>query len=194
MISHNLLFSTHNPDKVEEIKRLLVPKFDIVCFSDLRFMEEIEETEDSIEGNAKLKAKFAYDKFFMNAFADDTGLFVEALNGEPGVYSARYAGENATYEENVKKLLEAIRDASDKRAYFKTVIALIWEDEMHVFEGITSGIIIDHAKGTGGFGYDPVFIPEGYSKTYAEMDMSEKNKISHRGKAISEMINFLSKI
>jgi len=186
-----LVFATNNKNKVKEIKSLIPKNIEILSLTDIGCTEEIEETEDSIEGNAKLKADYITKNYGYDCFADDTGLEVEALNGAPGVYSARYAGENATYEDNVQKMLFEMKDKPDKNAQFKTVIALNLKGDQYVFEGICKGEILNEKMGEKGFGYDPIFKPEGFEKSFAEMSLEEKGKISHRGKATKKLLAFL---
>jgi len=186
-----LVFATNNKDKVKEIKSLLPDGIEILSLTDIGCTEEIEETEDSIEGNAKLKADYITKNYGYDCFADDTGLEVEALNGAPGVYSARYAGEKASYEDNVQKMLFEMKDKTDKNAQFKTVIALNLKGDQYIFEGICKGEILNDKMGEKGFGYDPIFKPEGFEKSFAEMSLEEKGKISHRGKATKKLLAFL---
>jgi len=186
-----LVFATNNKNKVKEIKSLIPKNIEILSLTDIGCTEEIEETEDSIEGNAKLKADYITKNYGYDCFADDTGLEVEALNGAPGVYSARYAGENPTYEDNVQKMLFEMKDKPDKNAQFKTVIALNLKGDQYVFEGICKGEILKGKKGEKGFGYDPIFKPEGFEKSFAEMSLEDKGKISHRGKATKKLLAFL---
>ena len=186
-----LVFATNNKDKVKEIKSLLPDGIEILSLNDIGCTEEIEETEDSIEGNAKLKADYITKNYGYDCFADDTGLEVEALNGAPGVYSARYAGEKASYEDNVQKMLFEMKDKTDKNAQFKTVIALNLKGDQYIFEGICKGEILNDKMGEKGFGYDPIFKPEGFEKSFAEMSLEEKGKISHRGKATKKLLAFL---
>ena len=188
-----LVFATHNKHKLREAQIKVGSNFEIISLSELNFFDDIPETEDTIEGNARLKAEFVYERFGENCFADDTGLEVEALNGQPGVFSARYAGENASYDDNVQKLLKNLGDNPNRKAMFRTCIHLIINGQHHVFEGATKGLITLQPKGTDGFGYDPVFVPEGYDKTFAEISIEEKNIISHRGKALDKLCDFLSK-
>ncbi len=189
-----LVFATNNKHKLEEVRNILDEKFKILSLKDINCFEEIPETQNTIEGNASQKANYIYNKYKINCFADDTGLFIESLNGEPGVYSARYAGENCSFEDNVKKVLEKLQNISNRKAYFKTVISLIIDGKEYQFEGIVNGIITENEKGMSGFGYDPVFLPDGYTETFAELSSDEKNKISHRGIATRKLINFLQKL
>jgi XTP/dITP diphosphohydrolase len=187
-----LIFASGNNNKTKEIAAMLPEGFLVKSLKDLGFSDEIPETEPTIEGNALLKARFIYEKFNENCFADDTGLEVEALNGDPGVFSARYAGPAFSAADNIQKLILNLKGEKNRRARFRTVVALILDGREMVFEGIVYGVITEQPVGENGFGYDPVFIPEGYDCTFAEMDISVKNKISHRGKAMNKMISFLS--
>lgn len=186
-----LVFATHNRHKAAEVQKLLHDPIEVVTLTDLNLLEEIPETGDTLQANALIKARFVHQVCGYNCFADDTGLQVEALNGEPGVYSARYAGEHKNDEANITKLLTALEGADNRKARFLTCICLFWQDEMFVFEGELKGTIIRERIGTNGFGYDPVFMPDGYDITLAQMDLMTKNQISHRGKAIRKMAEFL---
>ncbi len=186
-----IIFATNNPHKLKEIKEILGDGFDIVSLKELEFSGDIPETGKTLLENASQKSHFIYDKYGGDCFADDTGLEVDALNGEPGVYSARYAGENCSYSDNVNKLLKEMEGKSDRRARFKTVISLILDDKEYFFEGTVEGKITEQPRGDSGFGYDPVFMPDGYNITFAEMSPEEKNKISHRGKAVKKLVEFL---
>ena len=188
-----ILFVTNNQHKLQEARQILSGKFDVLSLKDIGFEGEIPETQPTIEGNAIQKVQFIYDRYKTDCFADDTGLVVPALGGEPGVYSARYAGENATFEDNMKLLLEKMKDIKDRKAYFITVIALIKDGKLYTFEGRVDGIITTAPRGEKGFGYDPVFLPEGFDKTFAEMTAEEKNRISHRGRAVRKLAEFLLK-
>ncbi len=188
----NLVFATHNQHKVHEIRAIAGPQWNIVCLSDLGCTEEIPETADTLQGNALQKAQFVHDRFHVNCFADDTGLEIEALNGRPGIYSARYAGEQCSFLDNMNKVLSEMEGLTNRKACFKTVIALILDDQTYYFEGRIDGTIIENPRGDAGFGYDPVFVPDGYNKTFAEMDETEKNRISHRGLAIAKLLAFLN--
>ena len=165
--------------------------YEVLSLDDIGCHEEIVEDADTIEGNAKIKADFVTNKFHVDCFADDTGLEVEALGGAPGVYSARYAGEHCSYQDNVDKLLREMKGMTNRRACFKTVIALILDGKEYLFEGRVDGRIIEDQRGMSGFGYDPVFLPDGFDRTFAEMSDEEKNSISHRGRAIRKMMDFL---
>lgn len=189
-----LLFATSNANKVKEIRSLAPVGVEITDLATIGFTGELPETQDTIEGNSLQKAEFLYRKYGIPCFAEDTGLFIEALNGEPGVYSARYAGEKATYQDNTDKVLHKMRGLSQRNAYFKTVITYYKGPSYVQFEGITRGHITEVPRGTQGFGYDPVFIPEGADKTYAEMSLDEKNVYSHRKKSFALFANHLKEI
>lgn len=189
-----LVFATNNKHKLEEVREILGNKFEILSLKDIHFFDEIPETQNTIEGNASQKAHFIYDKYNINCFADDTGLEIDALNGAPGVYSARYAGDNCTYEDNVQKVLKKLEGINNRKAQFKTVISLIINDIEYIFQGIIKGSVTENKRGKSGFGYDPIFLPEGYDKTFAELSSREKNKISHRGLATQKLFNFLANL
>jgi len=186
-----LVFATNNKNKIKEVKALLGNNIDILSLADINCTEEIEETETTIEGNAKLKADYITKKYGYDCFADDTGLEVDALNGEPGVMSARYAGENVTYEDNVQKMLGEMSGKTIRTAQFRTVIALNLKDKQYLFDGLCKGEILEQKQGEGGFGYDPIFKPYGFDKSFAEMSIEEKGEISHRGLAVKKLIEFL---
>ena len=186
-----LVFATNNRHKVEEVSAVLHNHLEILSLKDIACYDDIPETADTLEGNALLKAQHVYNNFGMDCFADDTGLEVEALNGRPGVFSARYAGEDQNAEHNMEKLLLELEGNSNRRAQFRTVVALIENGEVSYFEGKIEGIIINSRRGDAGFGYDPVFVPDGYSQTFAEMGSELKNKISHRALAIQSLIRYL---
>jgi XTP/dITP diphosphohydrolase len=188
-----LVFATQNPNKAVEVNRLLEGRFTVQTLADLKHTDDIPETADTFRGNAHLKAWFVKSRFGLDCFADDSGLEVEALGGAPGVFSARFAGASKNDAANMQKLLTELSDETNRKAQFRTVICLMKGDETHFFEGIIRGQIARFAKGKNGFGYDPVFIPDGYNKTFAEMTAAEKSAISHRGIAIREMVNFLMK-
>ena len=188
----NLIFATSNQNKVLEIQKILPKKFEIKSLKDLNYFEDVPENENTIEGNAIFKAKYIYEKFNINVFADDTGLEVEALNGEPGVHSARYAGTTRNSEKNIKKLLKNLKNIKNRNARFKTVIALIINNKLHTFSGIVEGYILDSPMGNNGFGYDPIFCPNGFDKSFAELTLKEKNLISHRSLAMKKLIDFIS--
>jgi len=187
----NLIFATSNSNKLKEIKNLLPKEICINDLNSLNFFEEIPENENSIEKNAEFKANFIHSKYNINVFADDTGLEVRVLNGEPGVYSARYAGEDCNSNKNMEKLLKKLINKENRKARFKTVIALVLNNKLHHFEGVVNGTIAHSKKGDKGFGYDPIFIPEGYKKSFAELSLNEKNEISHRSIAVKKLINFI---
>lgn len=186
-----LIFATNNKHKLKEVSNMLSGMFGVVGLSELNFFEDIPETADNLQDNAEIKAKFIYNRFGINCFADDTGLEVEALGGAPGVLSARYAGEPTNSEKNIDKLLLALKNATNRRARFRTVIALVFEGKTYFFEGVVNGTIVEERLGFFGFGYDSVFVPEGYDKTFAQMSEKDKNLISHRGKAIKKLVDFL---
>jgi XTP/dITP diphosphohydrolase len=190
-MKRKLVFATNNAHKLEEVVSIIDKKYKILSLNDINCFDEIPETADTLEGNALLKARFVAQRYGFDCFADDTGLEVTALNGAPGVYSARYAGEGKNSSDNVAKLLDELRDCPDRNARFRTVIALIIDGNEHLFEGIVGGEIIDRPRGNEGFGYDPVFRPEGFEQTFAEMAASLKNSISHRGRAVSKLKKFL---
>lgn len=185
------VFATNNLHKLEEVRAILGDEYEILSLRDINCIAEIPETGDTLQENALIKAQFVKDKFGYDCFADDTGLEVEALNNAPGVYSARYAGEDQNAERNVSKLLKELKGVYRRTACFKTVIALLLGNEQYFFEGKIDGMITEERKGDSGFGYDPVFLPEGKSLTFAEMGESEKNKISHRALAVSKFREFL---
>lgn len=187
----NIIFATHNQHKTEEIRQIAGNRFTILNLYDIGCHDDIPETSNTLEGNALQKAQFVVDRFGFDCFADDTGLEIAALNGAPGVYSARYAGPSCSYQDNTEKVLREMRDIQDRRACFKTVIALIINEKQYLFEGRIDGIITTNPRGEHGFGYDPIFQPNGYYKTFAEMDDAEKNAISHRGIATQQLMDFL---
>lgn len=187
-----LVFATHNLNKLKEVKSILPPDIELLSLDDIGCTEEIEEYGETIEENATIKANYVFDNYNLNCFADDTGLEVESLDGAPGVYSARYAGEQKDATDNMNKLLKELEDKEDRSARFKTVIALRTDREKIIFNGIINGVITTSKKGNNGFGYDPIFQPEGYKNTFAELISEEKNKVSHRAKAIKQLIDYLS--
>ena len=186
-----LIFASNNKHILEEIRNLLEGIVKIKSLKEIGLEGDIPETADTLEGNATQKAEWVYSRTGMDCFADDTGLEVEALNGEPGVYSARYAGENCSFADNVNKLLKALEGHSNRNARFRTAICLIENGEKKYFEGIVNGTITTFEAGNEGFGYDPIFLPEGHNKTFAEMPLDIKNKISHRGRAIQKLVEYL---
>jgi XTP/dITP diphosphohydrolase len=189
-----LVFATHNSNKAKEIQSLLPADFQILTLTAINCIEEIPETADTLEGNSLLKAQFVNDNFNLNCFADDTGLEIEALNGRPGVFSARYAGEEKSAEKNMDLVLSELKNEEKRKARFRTVISLILNDKTHLFEGVVNGTISIEKKGVDGFGYDPIFIPEGQTRTFAEMTLEEKNQQSHRARAFEKMIAYLESI
>ena len=188
-----LVFASNNKNKIQEIQALVPNTIQIVSLEEIGCFEDIPETADTIEGNAILKANYVTEKYGYDCFADDTGLEVEALNGAPGVYSARYAGEQKDANDNMDKLLSELKDKSNRKANFKTVIALNLKGKQNLFTGIINGKIIEEKIGTNGFGYDPIFVADGYEKTFAELSMEEKSTISHRGIAVKQLIEYFTK-
>lgn len=189
-----LVFASNNKNKIQEIQALVPNTIQIVSLDDIGCTEDIPETANTIEGNAILKANYVAEKYGYDCFADDTGLEVDALNGAPGVYSARYAGEQKDANDNMDKLLTELKNESNRKANFKTVIALNLNGKQNLFTGIINGKIIEEKIGTNGFGYDPIFVADGFDKTFAELSMKEKSTISHRGIAVKELILFLQKL
>ena len=189
-----LVFATHNIHKLKEIQALLPQTIELLSLSDIGCNEEIAETATTIEGNALLKAQYVKKYYHYDVFADDTGLEVTALGGAPGVFSARYAGAQKSDIDNMALLLKNMEAQQDRSAHFKTIIALCMGDEVHTFEGIAQGYITKEPVGTNGFGYDPIFVPEGYSQTFAELSAAEKNRISHRAKAFGKLIEALGEL
>ena len=192
MMMHSLIFATNNPNKVHEIRSVLVDSFEIITLKEAGINIDIPEPHNTLEKNAREKSSVINKLTGKNCFSEDTGLEVPALNGEPGVKSARYAGDNVDFKNNIKKLLDNLKNVQNKAAQFRTVISLILNNKEYQFEGICKGQIIDVEKGNNGFGYDAVFIPDGSKKTFAEMDMREKNIFSHRKKATAKLIDFLN--
>lgn len=186
-----IVFATNNDNKLREINHILGNSFNLLSLNDLNIKEDIPENESTLEGNAIHKARHIYKIVKMNVFADDTGLEIEALNGLPGINSARFAGENKNSEANIRKALKMMLNIENRKARFRTVIALIFNGKEFLFEGIVNGKIIHEKRGKKGFGYDPVFLPEGKDLTFAEMSLDEKNKISHRAKAFEKLREFL---
>lgn len=188
-----ICFATHNENKIREVRELLDP-IEIIGLTELSQDEEIPETGQTLDENSLIKAEFLFSKFKVNCFADDTGLEVEALDGAPGVYSARYAGDQKDNQANINLLLQNLTGIKNRNARFRTVISLILNGQTVTFEGIVNGQITKELSGSEGFGYDPVFIPEGYDITFAEMSLDEKNKISHRGRAVRKLVDYLRSI
>lgn len=189
-----LIFATNNQHKLEEVSHLIKGNYKILSLKEINCFEEIPETSDTIKGNASQKSHYIYDKFGIDCFADDTGLEIEALNGRPGVYSARYAGEEHDFEKNMNKVLAEMNGITNRKARFKTVISLILNGKENFFKGIISGVILTKKRGQEGFGYDPIFQPIGYNLAFAEMPLEEKNKISHRAIAVRNLVNYLNKL
>ena len=190
-MSHQLVFATNNQHKLEEVQSKIGNTFKIISLNEIGCNDDIEETGLNLEENAKIKSKFIHDKFRVDCFADDTGLEIEALNNEPGVFSARYSGDR-DFIKNMNLVLSNLENNPNRKARFRTVISLILKNQEYIFEGIVNGNIRTEPIGTSGFGYDPIFEPEGYAITFAEMDLTEKNKISHRGIAVQKLIDFLN--
>lgn len=186
-----LVFATNNKHKLQEVRDILGNRVEVLSLADINCNDDIPETADTLDGNALIKARYIYEKYNVNCFADDTGLEVEALDGAPGVYSARYAGEGHDSEANMAKLLENLTGKSNRAAQFRTVIALIIDGEEKLFNGIVKGEITEEKRGDSGFGYDPIFVPEGYSQSFAQMDSAAKNSISHRYRATKELSDYL---
>lgn len=191
---NELIFATSNANKVSEVNKLLPDNIQVHSLKDIGFTDELPETQDTIEGNAIQKAETLYKLTGKDCFAEDTGLIVPALNGEPGVYSARYAGPQKNDLDNMNLLLQNLQDHAERSAYFKTVIALFIDGKHHTFEGRAEGHIIRHPRGNQGFGYDPIFLPNGFDTTFAEMNMTEKGSVSHRAKALQLLIEHLAKL
>ncbi|WP_321310538.1 non-canonical purine NTP diphosphatase [Marinifilum fragile] len=186
-----LVFATNNINKLNELQHLLGEKVELLSLKDISCNDEIPEDYETLEENATQKAEYIYKKYNVNCFADDTGLEVKSLNNEPGVYSARYAGEDKDAKANMKKVLAELEGVEDRSARFRTVISLFLDNKEYQFEGIVDGNILESERGKDGFGYDPIFEPKGYEVSFAEMEMSEKNKISHRGLAVQKLVQFL---
>lgn len=188
-----LVFATHNDHKLKEVQQLLPKNIELVSLKDIECFDEIPETGDTLEENAKIKADYVTQTYDLDCFSDDTGLLVDALNGAPGVYSARYAGAQKSAKDNMAKLLTELKGANNRSAHFKTVVHLNLQGESHTFDGVVEGKITINAHGDGGFGYDPIFKPDGYDKTFGELPSETKNAISHRGRAIQKLVEFLKK-
>ena len=186
-----LVFATNNDHKLRELKQILPPEFELLSLSDLGCFEDIPETGPTLEINAAQKSYYIWDKYQVNCFADDTGLEIEALSNEPGVYSARYAGEDRSASANMNKVLEKMTGEKNRRARFRCVISLVIEGKENQFEGIVVGEILSKKQGAEGFGYDPIFLPDGYNQSFAEMPAEEKNRISHRGRAVEKLVEYL---
>ena len=188
-----IVFVTHNKHKLEEAAKILPNTYHLLDLDEIGCREDIPETAETLEGNALIKARYVYNRYKMNCFADDTGLEIDALGGKPGVYSARWAGENCSYADNVDKVLSELKGVKNRKARFRTVIALILDGKEHLFEGMVAGKITEKPEGNAGFGYDPVFRPQGYRETFAQMAPGLKNAISHRGLAMKKLIRFLNR-
>lgn len=193
LLSDNLVFATNNAHKLDEVRSILGSRFTVKSLKEIGCEADIPETADTLEGNALMKARFLYEKYGVDCFADDTGLEVTALGGAPGVHTARYAG-NHDSEANMKKLLNELEKKSDRSAQFRTVIALIIEGKEFLFEGIVKGTIAKEKAGDGGFGYDPIFIPDGFTQTFSQMGNDSKNHISHRALAVEKLYNYLNSL
>ena len=189
-----IVFATNNQNKVKEVQALLPNNIQLLSLKDIECFEDIPETQETIAGNALQKANYVYDNYGYSCFADDTGLEVNALNGAPGIYSARYAGPQKNSDDNMQKLLQELSNKDERSAHFKTVIALVGINDTKTFEGICEGAITNEKQGAQGFGYDPIFKPNGYKETFAQMPLSTKNKIGHRGKAVQQLITFINSI
>ncbi|MGQ8337397.1 non-canonical purine NTP diphosphatase [Sunxiuqinia sp. A32] len=188
-----LVFATNNQHKLRELQQILGDSICLLSLKDIGCEEEIPENQETLEGNASEKSFFIYNKYGYNCFADDTGLEIEALNGEPGVYSARYAGEEKSADANMQKVLRKLSEIKNRNARFRTVISLVIDGEETQFEGIVDGAILEVRKGMEGFGYDPIFQPNGFKESFAEMDAEQKNEISHRGRAVQKLVQFLTR-
>lgn len=187
-----LVFATNNRHKLDEVRAIVGDRIEILSLNDIGCHEDIPETADTLQGNALIKARYIYEKYGADCFADDTGLEVEELGGEPGVYSARYAGEECSSEANMKKLLHNLKGKKNRNAQFRTVIALIIDGEEKLFNGIVKGSITEEKRGDSGFGYDPIFVPEGFSESFAQMSSEQKNSISHRYRATRRLSDYLN--
>ena len=186
-----LVFATGNQNKAKEIQSLIPDRIEILSLNDINCLEEIPETQATIEGNASQKAFYVFEKYQQNCFADDTGLEIDALNGKPGVLSARYAGDAKNANDNMDKILLEMKGINNRKARFKTVISLVVNGKEMQFEGVVNGTILNQKSGNNGFGYDPIFLPEGSTKSFAEMELSEKNLVSHRARAVNKLVEYL---
>ena len=189
-----LVFATHNPHKLEEVAAKIKGEIKLLSLDDIGCYDEIAETGATFRENASIKSNYIYHKYHANCFGDDSGLEIGALNGEPGVYSARYAGKHGDHEANINKVLAGLERSENRKARFRTVISLIWEGSEHFFDGIVEGVIRNERAGVKGFGYDPIFQPDGYAVTFAEMSLEEKNRISHRAKAVEKLVAFFGSV
>lgn len=188
---HKLVFATNNAHKIEEVAHKIGDQFTLLSLDDIGCTADIAETGTTFPENASIKSNFIYSRYQIDCFGDDSGLEIDALNNEPGVYSARYAGTHGDHAANINKVLQNLGDNTDRKASFRTVISLIWKGEEHFFEGTVEGTIRHERSGEKGFGYDPIFQPDGYDITFAEMTMDQKNAISHRARALEKMVEFL---
>ena len=186
-----LVFATNNKHKLDEVRAIVGDRVEVLSLNDINCHDDIPETADTLQGNALIKARYIYEKYGVDCFADDTGLEVESLGGEPGVYSARYAGEECCSEANMQKLLQNLTGKTNRNAQFRTVIALIIKGEERLFNGIVKGTITEEKRGDSGFGYDPIFVPEGFSESFAQMSGEQKNSISHRYRATEQLSDYL---
>ncbi|MCC8411024.1 non-canonical purine NTP diphosphatase [Mucilaginibacter sp. UR6-1] len=191
---HKLVLATNNRHKLEEVAQMIGDKIELLTLADIGFTGDIDETGTTFAENAGIKSRYIFEKYNVNCFADDSGLEIDALNGEPGVYSARYAGTHGDHEANMDKVLKSLEGVTGRKARFRTVISLIWNGQEHLFEGTVEGTIRPGRAGNGGFGYDPIFEPDGYTITFAQMSMDEKNAISHRARALNGLIHFLESV
>lgn len=189
-----LVFATNNPNKLKEVRQLIPSSIQLLSLRDIDCDDDIAETGSTIRENAYIKSRYIYEKFGMNCFADDTGLEVDAIGGRPGVYSARFAGPAGRSEENIKKLLTELKGVDNRKANFRTVISLMIDGKDQAFEGVVNGVITKEEEGQNGFGYDPVFLPDGHDKTFAEMSDAEKNQISHRGIAVRKLAAYITEL
>nr|WP_294792702.1 non-canonical purine NTP diphosphatase [uncultured Mucilaginibacter sp.] len=187
-----LVFATNNAHKLTEVQAAVAGKIKLLSLNDISCHDDIAETGSTFKENASIKSHFIYSKYHLSCFGDDSGLEIEALNGEPGVYSARYAGEHGNHAANNRKVLEQLKDVTNRKARFITVISLIWEGQEYFFEGTVNGTIRTELSGSDGFGYDPIFQPDGFDVTFAEMSLAQKNAISHRGRAVEKLVKFLN--
>lgn len=188
---HQLVFATNNRHKVDEVAAKVGDNFKLLTLTDINCTDDIEETGLSFNENASIKSRYIFNKYGLDCFGDDSGLEIDALNGEPGIYSARYAGTHGDHAANITKVLQNLQGQTNRNARFRTVISLMWQGQEHFFEGTVEGTIRHELSGNGGFGYDPIFQPNGYNITFAEMSMDEKNAISHRARALESLISFL---
>jgi XTP/dITP diphosphohydrolase len=191
---HQLVFATNNDHKLQEVSAKITGEIKILSLNDIGCTDDIAETGLTFAENASIKSNYIYQRYQLNCFGDDSGLEIDALNGEPGIYSARYAGTHGNHQANIDKVLAGLNGRSNRSARFRTVISLIWQGQEHFFDGTVEGTIRHERSGTEGFGYDPIFEPAGYNITFAEMSMDEKNKISHRGRAVDQLIAFLNSL